>query len=82
MELRTEPRALRVLPRDLRADPPRPDRESRGRLAIDLSFGLPRGSYATLLVKCLLEPAPRELGERRRPSTVFRRPRRGENPAS
>jgi tRNA pseudouridine13 synthase len=82
MELRTEPRTLRVLPRDLRCGEPMPDRHNRGRLAIELSFGLPRGSYATLLVKCLFEQARRERGARPRPRTVFRRPRRGENPAS
>lgn len=78
MELRTEARPLRVVPRDLNASAPIADRENRGRRSVCLSFGLPRGSYATLLIKCLFEaPRQRHRGARERPPAPWRgRPRR------
>ncbi|MBK8976380.1 MAG: tRNA pseudouridine(13) synthase TruD [Planctomycetes bacterium] len=53
MVLREEPRALVVQPRELRASEPEPDERERGRTRLTLEFGLPRGAYATMLIKHL-----------------------------
>ncbi|MEZ5965578.1 MAG: tRNA pseudouridine(13) synthase TruD [Planctomycetota bacterium] len=52
LELKTELRKALVVPGDLRLAGPRPDKHGHG-LAMKLSFSLPRGAYATMLVKCL-----------------------------
>jgi tRNA pseudouridine13 synthase len=53
------PRAAVVVPEDLAASPAEPDDLYPGRLKAALSFFLPRGSYATLLVKRLILAGPR-----------------------
>lgn len=63
---KAEPRAVIVVPRDLRVKRPDsagggasgPRSRSRGSV-LELSFGLPRGSYATLVVRRLLGSAHR-----------------------
>ena len=52
MVLRAESRPALVVPGDLVMEGPRPDRESDG-LAVKLSFSLPRGAYATMLIKVM-----------------------------
>jgi tRNA pseudouridine13 synthase len=44
-------RALLLFPQDTSASPPEPDDRFPGRSKLTLSFTLPRGSYATLVVK-------------------------------
>lgn len=65
MVLRSEPRELRVRPRDLRIGPVQRDETERGCSKIAISFGMPRGSYATLVVKRLLAAPDR--ATRRKP---------------
>jgi tRNA pseudouridine13 synthase len=52
-QLKPEARSLFVVPRFLRVRPSQPDPEHRGGLMVRLRFELPRGSYATLVVKRL-----------------------------
>lgn len=47
-------RRLLLRPADVSASPPAPDERFPGRQKVTLTFTLPPGSYATLLVKCLL----------------------------
>jgi tRNA pseudouridine13 synthase len=54
MELRAEPRAVVLYPRDLVVGEPQADELAPGLRKVELSFGLPRGAYATLVVKRLL----------------------------
>lgn len=81
-----EERPLRLIPERLViARPPSPDERNPGRLACALSFRLPPGGYATLVVKRLFpasRPSPkgrkrqngrRESGSRRRPPPTKRR---------
>jgi tRNA pseudouridine13 synthase len=49
-----EERPLFVYPGKLRASEPRPDEANRGRFKVVLSFTLPPGAYATLVVRRLL----------------------------
>jgi len=49
-----EERPLFVHPGKLRVHDPRPDELNRGRLKINLSFTLPPGAYATLVVRRIL----------------------------
>ncbi|MEO0651060.1 MAG: tRNA pseudouridine(13) synthase TruD, partial [Planctomycetota bacterium] len=75
-QLKPEPRPLFVVPRHLRVRPSQPDSENRGLLMVRLRFELPRGSYATLVVKRLCatrvaseaesDPREGESGERGR----------------
>jgi tRNA pseudouridine13 synthase len=51
--LKSEPRALTLRPRELRVRPAEPDPLHRGRKLVRLSFELPRGAYATLVVRRL-----------------------------
>ena len=51
---RHEERPLFVVPGKLRVNEPRPDELNRGRLKINLSFTLPPGAYATLVVRRIL----------------------------
>jgi tRNA pseudouridine13 synthase len=46
-----EERPLFVVPGKLRANDPRPDEVNRGRMKVNLSFTLPPGAYATLVVR-------------------------------
>lgn len=46
-----EERPLFVVPGRLRVNEPRPDELNRGRLKVNLSFTLPPGAYATLVVR-------------------------------
>ena len=55
--LKAEPRAAVVFPRDLRLRPAETDPLHRGRKLVRLAFSLPRGSYATLVVRRLIGPA-------------------------
>jgi tRNA pseudouridine13 synthase len=48
---KTEERPLVVVPGKLRASEPRPDELNRGRQKVVLSFTLPPGAYATLVVR-------------------------------
>lgn len=58
MVLREEDRALVVRPQGFSISSTAPDEAHRGRKKLELRFGLPRGSYATLVVKRLMA-APR-----------------------
>src|SRR5260370_12597672 len=49
-----EERPLFVVPGKLRVNEPRPDELNRGRLKLNLSFTLPPGAYATLVVRRVL----------------------------
>lgn len=88
-QLKGEPRALLVIPRHLRVRPAEPDPEHPGLRLVKLRFELPRGAYATLVVKRLFARAPGEVeadgadegprGERRQGprSSSLGPPRRG-----
>ena len=56
--LKGEPRALVLRPIDLRARPAEPDPLSSGRKLVKLRFALPRGGYATLVVRRLVGSTP------------------------
>ncbi len=66
MVLREEPRSLVVVPRRFSMSESRRDERNRGRSKIELTFGLPRGAYATMLIKHLFA-ADAESARRRRP---------------
>lgn len=68
MVWREEPRDVLVKPGDVGEVRIEPDELNPGRVAATLSFALPRGAYATMLVKRLFAPAwfPREVREPRR----------------
>lgn len=72
MVLKEEPRQLVVVPRRLRVSAAEPDDHYPGRSKLELRFGLPRGAYATMLIKHLFaDPAGRAHdteNPRRRPS--------------
>ncbi|HVS17770.1 MAG TPA: tRNA pseudouridine(13) synthase TruD [Planctomycetota bacterium] len=53
-QLKGEERRLQVVPRHLRIRPSEPDPMNRGLRLVKLRFELPRGAYATLVVKRLL----------------------------
>jgi tRNA pseudouridine13 synthase len=57
------PRAAVVVPEDLVVEPPAPDDLYPGKQKALLRFFLPRGSYATLLIKRLTLPRPRAAAE-------------------
>jgi tRNA pseudouridine13 synthase len=62
MALRGEPRALIVRPQELTVGNPAEDERNEGRLKLSLTFALPRGAYATLLLKRLFVAPPRRGG--------------------
>jgi tRNA pseudouridine13 synthase len=62
--LKSEERALLVRPAHLRVRPPEPDNLNPGALAVRVRFELPRGGYATLIVKRLFAEAVGEGRER------------------
>ncbi len=69
--LKAEARDLFVVPRHLRVRPSEPDPLNRGLRLVKLRFELPRGAYATLVIKRLLcqgieEHAPRGGAQRAR----------------
>jgi tRNA pseudouridine13 synthase len=76
--LKAERREVRVVPRHLRVRPAEPDRENRGLSMVRLRFELPRGAYASLVVKRLLATATDERAVRTGPP---RGPRRDEEDA-
>jgi tRNA pseudouridine13 synthase len=47
-------RTLLLFPEDLSASEPEPDERYKDRAKLTLNFSLPRGSYATLVVKALM----------------------------
>lgn len=55
--MKGEPREIFVHPTHLRVRPPEPDVMNRGFSAVRIRFELPRGSYATLIVKRLFAEA-------------------------
>jgi tRNA pseudouridine13 synthase len=61
------PRAAVVIPEDLAASPPEDDELYPGKKKQTLRFFLPRGSYATLLVKRLVMASPSAGTPRQRP---------------
>jgi tRNA pseudouridine13 synthase len=78
-----EERPLFVMPGKLRANEPRQDELNRGRLKVNLSFTLPPGAYATLVVRRLLwfaAEGSREMGAERIAAPARRGPA-GRRPA-
>lgn len=60
-DLRRGLRAARVVPAEPACEPPAADELNRGRFAVTLGFRLPRGAYATVVLKCLgLDAKPRQ----------------------
>ncbi len=57
-QLVAEPREVTVVPRELRMRPAKEDPLHPGRKMVELSFELPRGAYATLVVQRLVGPRP------------------------
>ena len=57
MVLKEEPRQLVVVPRRLRISDPERDERNDDRKKVELRFGLPRGAYATMLIKHLFAAA-------------------------
>jgi tRNA pseudouridine13 synthase len=57
-QLAAEPRDAVVIPRELRMRPAKVDPLYPGRHMVELSFDLPRGAYATLVVQRLVGPRP------------------------
>jgi tRNA pseudouridine13 synthase len=81
-QLKGEDRALFVVPRHLRVRPSDPDPLNRGLRLVKLRFELPRGAYATLVVKRLLVRGPHEPREERaeRDAGPVRRPQGERSP--
>ncbi len=65
MVWRQEPRDLLVHPTNLYANRPERDQRNRGAYEIEVAFCLPRGVYATMLIKHLLAGKPRSKGSPR-----------------
>lgn len=84
MVLKEEPRQLVVVPRRLRVSASEPDERNPGRRRVELRFGLPRGAYATMLVKHLfadaMSPSRGAPGTRPSPSRPPLRPSRPRGP--
>lgn len=62
--LKPEERPIVVRPENLRVRPAEPDPTSRGRKLVKLSFALPRGAYASLVVRRLVGPPGPSSGSR------------------
>jgi tRNA pseudouridine13 synthase len=77
MVFKEEPRNLVLHPADLVVSSPSADEENRQRSRVTLEFALPRGSYATLVVKRLFAEPPRPEDRDRQfgPRSGARRPR-------
>ncbi|QDU85530.1 tRNA pseudouridine synthase D [Planctomycetes bacterium Pla163] len=75
--LKAERRPVRVIPQHLRVRPAEDDRESRGLKMVRVRFELPRGAYASLVVKRLVGNSEREERDERgeRGGHEHRRPR-------
>src|SRR5262249_13054537 len=73
--LKGEDRPLIVQPAHLRVRPPEEDALNRGAAAVRVRVALPRGSYATLIVKRLFAGAVGEGREQREARAAPRRPR-------
>lgn len=56
-QLKPEARPVIVRPLELRVRPAEQDNEFRGRKMLRLSFGLPRGAYATMVLRRLVGPS-------------------------
>jgi tRNA pseudouridine13 synthase len=56
-QLKPEARPAIVRPMELRVRPAEQDNEFRGRKMLRLSFGLPRGAYATMVLRRLVGPS-------------------------
>ena len=67
MILKEEPRPLVISPTRFSASEMVADEESPGRYRVTLAFRLPRGAYATMLVKRLFSEPPRPRPDRERP---------------
>jgi len=63
--MKGEDRPLFVIPQHMRVRPPEEDPTSRGMSSVRIRFELPRGSYATLVVKRLVARSPEELEKER-----------------
>ena len=59
MVFKEELRPLVLKPLDLRIGPAQPDEQNKGRSKVQLEFSLPRGAYATLVIKRLFADPPR-----------------------
>ena len=57
MIFREEQRNVLIMPRDVAAVRIEPDDMNDGRVRATLSFALPRGSYATMMIKRLFAPS-------------------------
>ena len=78
-----EERPLVIFPGKLRASAPRADEENRGRKKVVLSFTLPPGAYATLVVRRTLWYAlPEHAKEAPRPRPMRQGPRAARPPRS
>lgn len=55
-QLKPELRDAMVVPMGLRVRPAEPDNEFRGKKMLRISFGLPRGAYATMVIRRLVGP--------------------------
>jgi tRNA pseudouridine13 synthase len=62
LQVHAKERDLLVIPADLEATSPQPDDQYAGQQKITLTFFLPRGSYATLLIKRLTGQPSRQSG--------------------
>jgi tRNA pseudouridine13 synthase len=77
-QLKGEERPLVVIPQHLRVRPPEEDPLHPRAKLVRVRFDLPRGSYATLILKRLLaRPGDPEAGPERAPARAEQRPRRG-----
>lgn len=77
MALREEPRAMLVRPRELTVAAPQADELNRGRSKLEFTFTLPRGSYATMLLKRLFATAELAQAPQRRQAGRPPRPQPG-----
>ena len=75
--MKGEERPLVVVPRHLRVRPAEPDPANRRLSSIRIRFELPRGSYATLVVKRLVARSPEELERERKRRAAGGRGRTG-----
>lgn len=80
-QLKGEERALIVTPQHLRLRPARADSLNFGTLEVEVRFELPRGAYATLVVRRLLETSAKRSEVVTPRALAPRRPERREDPA-
>ncbi len=77
MVLKEEQRPLLVEPREFSISEAEPDETSPGRSKVRIAFELPRGAYATMLIKRLFADPPQPRTDRMREPERPRRPRHG-----